>query len=196
MRMMRQVGGNQYVWIPISHYNGVRVNTITDNEGNGHVIELARYHFNSDGTVAVKTESITTKPVFKANQTAYNYISQSDASKVTGELYSEQTYTSDLVNSFAWDTALMYIQEFSGDTDYSMQPSLQDTLVKTGQATDGINKDLRCNIYDMAGNLKECTTETHSAQTSSYYVVARGGAYKATHTPNYRTNLRDGKGDV
>ena len=36
-------------------------------------------------------------------------------------MYSSSNFESDLINSYAWDTAIVFIQEFSGDTDYSRQ---------------------------------------------------------------------------
>ena len=47
--------------------------------------------------------------------------------------------------------------------------------VATGEATDGTNNDVRCNIYDMAGNCLEWTTE--SSSDSDYPCVRRGGNY-------------------
>ena len=37
--------GNQYVWIPVTHVNGEKINTLRDDSGNEHIIELARYTF-------------------------------------------------------------------------------------------------------------------------------------------------------
>ena len=68
------------------------------------------------------------------------------------------------MNSYAWDTALVYIQEFSGDTDYSRQDgkSINSSLTNTGA-----NKDERCKINDMASNDSEWTTEYSTGTTSS-----------------------------
>ena len=111
--------------------------------------------------------------VVKSGQYVYNNVNQSQASNLCQNLYSE--VNSDLVNSYAWDTAILFIQKYSGDTDYSRQTRLQSTLAKTGEATDGENKDVRCNIYDMAGNCWEWTTETFSY--SNRPCVHRGGYY-------------------
>ena len=37
--------GNQYVWIPVTHVNGEKINILRDDSGNEHIIELARYTF-------------------------------------------------------------------------------------------------------------------------------------------------------
>ena len=93
-------------------------------------------------------------------------------------MYSSSNFQSDLINSYVWDTAIVFIQEFSGDTNYSQQRRLQSSIAKCGEATDGINNDVRCNIYDMAGNTREWNTETTSNTYSP--CVDRGGSYDRT----------------
>ena len=83
---------------------------------------------------------------------------------------------SDLMNSYAWDTAIIFIQTFSGDIDYSKQNRIQTTIATTGNAHDGNNNyDVRCNIYDMAGNVREWFTETCTDDT--FPCTLRGGQY-------------------
>lgn len=105
---------------------------------------------------------------------------------------SNSNFDSDLINSYTWDTAILFIQTFSGDTDYSNQARLQSTLARCGEATNGTNNDVRCNIYDMAGNTWEWSTETISS--SSTPCVFRGGNsyytnyYTSDRSNNYTTN--------
>ena len=69
-------------------------------------------------------------------------------------------FVSDLINSYAWDTAIIYIQTFGNDEDYSKQNRFQTTLATTGNSHDENNNyDVRCNIYDMASNTREFSTE-------------------------------------
>lgn len=121
--------------------------------------------------------------VSKAGEFVYNYVTQPEAATLSRNMYNSTSFTSDLMNSYAWDTAVVFIQKFSDDIDYSLQTSLQDKLVKTGEATDGTNKDVRCNIYDMAGNTYEWTTETCKDYNDNPYVPCtfRGGAYGETY---------------
>ena len=114
----------------------------------------------------------------------YNYVTQSQASNLSRGMYSSSNFDSDLINSYAWDTAIVFIQKFSGDTDYSRQIRLQSTFAKCGEATDGTNNDVKCNIYDMAGNVYEWTTETFTNIDTP--CVARGGGYNSTI--NYSSN--------
>lgn len=51
----------------------------------------------------------------------YNYISQSTAASLCKEMYNSNNFESDLINGYAWDTALVFIQTFSGDNAYSTQ---------------------------------------------------------------------------
>ena len=121
------------------------------------------------------------KLVSKAGEQPWNYVTQNKASDLCQNLYTG--VNSDLVNSYAWDTAILFIQKYSGDSDYSRQVRLQNSPAKTGEATDGTNKDVRCNIYDMAGNCRELTTETSSLSGSP--CVIRGGSYSSG---NYTSN--------
>ena len=119
----------------------------------------------------------------------YNYINQSDASNLCKEMYSNGKFKSDIINSYAWDTAIIFIQTFSEDSNYSRQIRLQTSLTKCGEATDGTENDVRCNIYDMAGNLLEWSTETSTDGCSRYggyfndnrfYASDRGGSLTTT----------------
>ena len=95
-------------------------------------------------------------------------------SAVTGE--NKDKYYSDLVNSYAWDTAIIFIQSYSGNSTYASQPSSYTNSsgqpANTGERTDGTT-DKVCNIYDMASNVREWTTETCTRSGSP--CVVRGG---------------------
>ena len=106
-------------------------------------------------------------PVVQKGKWIYSYVNQKDAAMLATNMYSNNTNVqSDLVNSYAWDTAIVFIQTFSGDNNYSIQGGIQDTQAMTGNAQDESgNYDLRCNIYDMAGNGDEWSTETNLSET-------------------------------
>ena len=113
--------------------------------------------------------------------TLWNYITQLDAAKVAKNMYLNNQdingntvgVESDLVNSYAWDTAIVYIQEM-GNTDYANKKDGNGTLKDTGKTGDVV-----CNIYDMAGNTEEWTTEycTYTYGSNASPCVARGGDY-------------------
>lgn len=119
----------------------------------------------------------------KYNQTVWTKITQIEAGKICQNLYKDMH--SDLINSYAWDTAILFIQKCSGDTDYSKQGRLQDSLTNTGKATDGTNYDIRCNIYDMAGNCYEWTTETFKSNLE-FPCMIRGGVYSNSYNASMR----------
>ena len=129
----------------------------------------------------------------KKEQEVYNEITQANAANLARNLYSNNSnFESDLINSYAYDTAIIFIQTFNGDEDYSKQIPLQSALTTTGNSHDDNNNyDVRCNIYDMSGNVMEWSTETYT--DSSTPCTKRGGYYNSSHDYTahrtyYRTN--------
>ena len=129
--------------------------------------------------------------VTKANVGVWNKIRQPYAATVSRNMYTSGSgVESDLINSYAWDTAIVFIQE-CGTKENSSAYSIQSGQSKTSTiATTGtnllkydINKtelstgiiDEQCNIYDMAGNVREWSTET--TYDSNLPCAGRGGLY-------------------
>jgi len=118
----------------------------------------------------------------KYNQTVLGNITQPNAAKVAREMYgevkenNELVYASDLVNSYAWDTAIIFIQTYSTETDASSYASQNKS---TSFANTGKSNDKYCNIFDMSGNADEWTTEYSTYSNNSYFdpCVSRGGYY-------------------
>ena len=116
----------------------------------------------------------------KYNQTVLGNITQPNAAKAAREMYGEikennkLVYASDLVNSYAWDTAIVFIQTYSGKTDYASHNESKTTKAFTAT---GKNNDKYCNIWDMSGNASEWTTEYSTISYNSYFgrCVRRGG---------------------
>ena len=120
------------------------------------------------------------KPSIKAGLSVWNSINQPEAAVVCQNMYNTNNdkITSDLINSYAWDTTLSYIQKCGTNSIYSTQKSIQGSLARTGAATNGTNNDKQCNIYDLAGNVYELTTETCTNLDGNYKprpCVHRGG---------------------
>ncbi len=122
----------------------------------------------------------------KYNQTVLSNITQPNAAKAAREMYGEikennkLVYASDLVNSYAWDTAIIFIQTYSGKTDYASHNESKTTKAFTAT---GKNNDKYCNIWDMSGNAYECTTEysTYSDPRRFCPCVIRGGYYNTNY---------------
>ena len=109
----------------------------------------------------------------------WNYITQLDASKVAINTYAgNASVKSDLINSYAWDTAIVYIQE-AGNSNYANQKSKNNSLANTGT-----NNDEVCKINDMASNIIEWTTEYSSLTYSNkaYPCTIIGGTYYVSIT--------------
>ena len=132
--------------------------------------------FEASGTVSKITS--------KYNQKVLVDITQPNAAKAAREMYgevkenNELVYASDLVNSYAWDTAIIFVQTYSRKTDYASHNESETTKAFTAT---GKNNDKYCNIWDMSGNAREWTTEysTYSPDIYFYCCVNRGGSYKA-----------------
>lgn len=124
--------------------------------------------------------------VCKAGQQVYNWTTQNKASELCKSIDNNYTgVTSDLVNSYAWDTAIVFIEACGTNSDYANQAGQSTTSSapsKTGEAilADTNQVDKQCNIYDMAGNCYEWSTETfHSA---GYPCVYRGVSFSYSST--------------
>ena len=111
-------------------------------------------------------ENELTQITEKGTDQVYNYITQPQATELAQNMYNISKFTSDLMNSYAWDTAIIFIQKCTDQTNYANQSS-KYSLSQTGTTT-----DKQCNIFDMAKNLWEYTTETC---ISSNPCVFRGG---------------------
>ena len=144
---------------------------------------IGRYEARKNAT-SVKLTEVNSDSV-------WNNITQPDAATQARNMYGDQQpFTSDLMNSYAWDTAITFIQKCTDKTNYANQNSLNASLSQTGTTNDN-----PCNIFDMASNVCEWTTETCSY--SGYPCVNRGGfaststftrAIEST-TPNFRQHL-------
>lgn len=150
---------------------GEWLSTALDNKG----YYIARYEastYDDAGTKACSKQSTSInimEAVYEGNQ-VWNQITENQASEVSQAAYpnsSGATFYSDLVNSYAWDTALVFIQKYA-DSDYSKQTSVNSDYTNTGTTGDKV-----CNIYDLASNFAEWTTETY--YESDIPPVLRGG---------------------
>ena len=118
----------------------------------------------------------------KYNQKVLVDITQPNAAKLAREMYeevkenNELVYASDLVNSYAWDTAIVFIQTYSVKTDYASHNESNTTKAFTAT---GKNNDKYCNIFDMSGNASEWTTEYSTNSDGSIFnpCVLCGGYY-------------------
>ena len=165
---------------------------------------IARYEasygsgYNSSGTDTA-TKFGNAKPLSKASTanstssmdyttgTLWNNINQGQAALVSQNMYKNDKYVeSDLVNSYAWDTAIVYIQTM-GNENYAN--ANRDTTGNTSLKNTGSTRDEKCKIFDMAGNELEWTTEYSTGAGSSIACPCthRGGSYSVSY---YYTSVR------
>ena len=152
--------------------------------------ELNTNNTNKEGNWSGYTGGIA---VVQKNKQVYNYVTQKKASEISKNMYQNKSFESDLMNSYAFDTAIVFIQTCSTDKfaeKYSVQSGQASSyLVKnTGTAqlyyNDG-KEDKQCNIYDLAGNCVEWLTSTYS--NLEYPNTFKGGTahgYYISGTPD------------
>ena len=159
-------------------YEGIKSFIDSVKANGGYYIARYEASYGTDGKANSKVSNTFTNsdtaPTTRTEGMLWNYITQINAATASRGLYT--TAITDLINSYAWDTAIVYIQNFSGDTDYSYQDgkSINSSLTNTGA-----NNDEVCKINDMASNTREWTTE-YSTYTDSSYArpcTFRGGFY-------------------
>ena len=160
------------------------------NETHGYYI--GRYEAR---TLAPRTASTDdsglTQITVKSDDYVYNYVTQKQAAEISQGMYAENSnFTSDLMNSYAWDTAIDFLQKCDDRDGTDNKPYSRQTTVNSTLASQGTNnqttKDVICNVYDMASNCWEWTTETYSNASPCSY---RGGSYNLS---NYYTASRYG----
>ncbi len=142
---------------------------------------IGRYEAKSTTQRNATTDSLGQITV-KDNGYSYCYITQLKAATVARGMYgTNKKFTSDLVNSYAWDTAIVFLQLFDDREDKSIPYSKQSTNNLSGET----KQDKICNIWDMATNCWEVSTET--SLESDKASVLRGGNSFLT---NYESSLR------
>ena len=144
---------------------------------------LGRYEAGVSGETARTEDSGTSQTVeIKPKLDVYNYVTQSEARALAEGMYSSANYTSSLPSSYAWDTALKFLEQTGNEaylTDssqgnyYNTMPDGKtqagSVLIETGKTTPVKH------LYDMGGNVYEWTTERYSNVEATK--VSRGGFY-------------------
>ena len=136
------------------------LNSARDN--GGYYIGRYEASYASDNKAASKISTATATTTTKYEKgMLMNFIDQFSASEFAINTYVESTsISSDLMNSYAWDTAIVYIQQ-AGNKNYANQ---NGKLINGSLANTGLNGDEVCKINDMSSNVYEWTTEN-----SNYY---------------------------
>ena len=134
---------------------------------------IGRYETGDGNSTDFRTSATEGTVVIKKNQIPYNWITYEDAKTKAEGMAGVQNYGdafTKLVSSYAWDTAISFIQIKNSDyATSSPEGNYHSDIIRTGQTT------AVSNIYDMGGNLWEYTTESYSSESDP--CVSRGGGY-------------------
>ena len=152
---------------------------------------IGRYEVGKNGDTAV----------VKYNQTPYASITWSTAYGLAKQIITNSEATSYLCSSYAWDTAVNFIQNnstaknyatsiegFNGNWNPQAVKDPSGNVIKPAGTSQQLNTGLTtqfCNIFDMGGNEAEFTTELNPG-TSETVVVRGGGYYYGFFPAGYR----------
>lgn len=145
--------------------------------------------------------------VVKYNQTPYASITWSTAYGLAKKIITNSEVNSYLCSSYAWDTAVNFIQNnstaknyatsiegFNGNWNPQAVKDPSGNVIKPAGTSQQLNTGLTtqfCNIFDMGGNEAEFTTELNPGTSET--VVLRGGHYNYDHAPaGYRWDAVSG----
>lgn len=142
---------------------------------------IGRYEVGKNGDTAV----------VKYNQTPYAEITWSTAYGLAKKIITNSEVNSYLCSSYAWDTAVNYIQNnstaknyatsiegFNGNWNPQAVKDPSGNVIKPAGTSQQLNTGLTtqfCNIFDIGGNEAEFTTELNPGTSET--VVLRGGYY-------------------
>ena len=143
--------------------------------------------------------------VVKYNQTPYASITWSTAYGLAKKIITNSEVNSYLCSSYAWDTAVNFIQNnstaknyatsiegFNGNWNPQAVKDPSGNVIKPAGTSQQLNTGLTtqfCNIFDMGGNEAEFTTELNPGTSET--VVLRGGCYNNSPA-GYRWDNRSG----
>lgn len=142
---------------------------------------IGRYEVGKNGDTAV----------VKYGQTPYAEITWSTAYGLAKKIITNSEVNSYLCSSYAWDTAVNFIQNnstaknyatsiegFNGNWNPQAVKDPSGNVIKPAGTSQQLNTGLTtqfCNIFDMGGNEAEFTTELNPGTSET--VVVRGGDY-------------------
>ena len=148
--------------------------------------------------------------VVKYNQTPYASITWSTAYGLAKKIITNSEATSYLCSSYAWDTAVNFIQNnstaknyatsiegFNGNWNPQAVKDPSGNVIKPAGTSQQLNTGLTtqfCNIFDMGGNEAEFTTELNPGTSET--VVLRGGGYNGSTPAGYRWDVASGRANI
>ena len=206
--------GNEFVWVPANESTYVKDTSFPDavptSDGtlpNGitdETVDVKRYggfyigRFEAgipDGDTS--TSNKTGIPVSKKGATVWINISYTNAKASAENMISNEYVQTGLLTGKAWDTTCHWIEDslssinksasltdsrYYGNYSNSLAPANENSGTKR---TAGFSENWKTkNIYDLAGNVWEWTSEAESFG----YFIRRGGSYYNNSPVSYRLN--------
>ncbi len=194
--------GNQYVWVPVENGQLIRdtildskyeetnstasalVNSVAQNYG----FYIARYEASEYELNGEKVAATMGGKIPWTNITCQDAI---EYANVSSEKFGYEGYQTAMINSYAWDTILKWfdkrVENYSTNVNYG---NYSGSIYPTG-ATES---DIVYNICDIAGNVREWTTEIYKGKTGTSKKeeivinrVVRGGGASLSRTPKSHT---------
>ena len=161
---------------------------------------IGRYEVGKNGDTAV----------VKYNQTPYAEITWSTAYGLAKRIITNSEATSYLCSSYAWDTAVNFIQNnstaknyatsiegFNGNWNPQAVKDPSGNVIKPAGTSQQLNTGLTtqfCNIFDIGGNEAEFTTELNPGTSET--VVLRGGNYNNNNPAGNRWDNNSGNANI
>ncbi len=167
--------GNQYVWVPVpsgiltrstmmstdyeesNSYATALVNSVAKNYG-FYIARFEASSYEADG------KRVAASVAEKMPWTDINFREAEEAASLTAEAFGYENVATSLISSYAWDTTLEWIDKtvtnYSTNTSYG---NYSGTIYTTGST----ESDQMNYICDLAGNVREWTTEEYNPITSS-----------------------------
>ena len=162
---------------------------------------IGRYEVGRNGDTAV----------VKYNQTPYAEITWSTAYGLAKKIITNSEVNSYLCSSYAWDTAVNFIQNnstaknyatsitgFNGNWNSQEVKDPSENVIKPAGTSQQLNTGLTtqfCNIFDIGGNEAEFTTELNPGTSET--VVLRGGSCDNLNLPaGYRWDTDSGHAGI
>lgn len=197
--------GNQFVWVPVSDYNsyhrqyflnnGEEEKNKNDSETtleDENIYDINAYNDEFDDSIRnykgfyiaryeAGKERSNGKSILvsKPNVLPWTQIVWEEARKQSLKMYKENDlFQTDLVNSYAWDTICNWIRNCGYNIDNSTEyGNYQNSANGTKKVMETASNDRwkTNNIYDMAGNAWEYTTEECGEHDKKH--IGRGGDY-------------------
>lgn len=192
--------GNQYVWVPVqsgqltrdtlldssyeetSSTSSALVNSVAKNYG----FYIGKYEAS---IFELNGEKVAASMKGKIPETNITFLDANELSNSAATKYGYTDCNTALINSYAWDTVLKLfdtkVSNYSTSTNYG---NYSGAIYPTG----GTEADIVYNICDIAGNVREWTTEVYKDATTTNQNnkeekvlarVVRGGGANIKRTP-------------